>query len=83
MDALLIKQDIIFDDIVPVNFDTVINNLTQDNHNLVTNSGSGSGGYAHHIFCNAAKELFNINIDKVEFKPLRFVLNLNYTNEFK
>jgi len=83
VDALLIKQDINFDDIVPVNFDTVINNLTQDNYNLVTNSGSGSGGYAHYIFCNAAKELFNINIDKVEFKPLRFVLNLNYTDEFK
>lgn len=83
MDALLVKQDIIFDDIVPVNFDTVINNLTEDNYNLFTNSGSGSGGYAHHIFCNAAKELFNINIDKVEFKPLRFVLNISDINEFK
>jgi hypothetical protein len=83
VDALLVKQDIIFDDIVPVNFDTVINNLTKDNYNLFTNSGSGSGGYAHHIFCNAAKELFNINIDKVEFKPLRFVLNINDINEFK
>jgi len=83
VDALLVKQDIIFDDIVPVNFDTVINNLTEDNYNLFTNSGSGSGGYAHHIFCNAAKELFNINIDKVEFKPLRFVLNISDINEFK
>lgn len=79
----MVKQDIIFNDIVPENFDTVMNNITEDNHNLFTNSGSGSGGYAHHIFCNAAKELFNINTDKVEFKPLRFVLNLNFTNKFK
>lgn len=75
MDALLVKQDIIFNDIVPENFDIVMNNITEDNHNLLTNGGSGSGGYAHHIFCNAAKELFNVNIDQVEFKPLRFVLN--------
>jgi len=71
----LIKQNIIFDDIVPENFDTVMNNVTENNSKLFTNSGSGSGGYAHHIFCYAAHELFNINIDKVEFKPLRFVLN--------
>lgn len=83
MDALLVKQDIIFNDIVPEKFDTGMKNITEDNHNLLTSSGSGSGGYAHHIFCNAAKELFNINIEKVEFKPLRFVLNLNAPNEFK
>jgi len=83
VDALLVKQDIIFNDIVPEKFDTGMNNITEDNHNLFTSSGSGSGGYAHHIFCNAAKELFNINIDKVEFKPLRFVLNSNSANEFK
>lgn len=83
MDALLAKQGIIFNDIVPEKFDTGMNNIIEDNHNLFTSSGSGSGGYAHHIFCNAAKELFNINIDKVEFKPLRFVLNFNSTNEFK
>lgn len=83
VEALMVKQDIIFNDIVPENFDTGMNNLTEDKHNLFTSSGSGSGGYAHHIFCNAAKELFNINIDKVEFKPLRFVLNLNSANEIK
>jgi len=80
VDALLVKQGIIFNDIVPEKFDTGMNNITEDNHNLITSSGSGSGGYAYHIFCNAAKELFNINIGKVEFKPLRFVLNLNSTD---
>lgn len=33
--------------------------------------GSGSGGYADHIFRYAAKELFDIDNDKIEFKQLR------------
>lgn len=70
----MVKQDIIFDDIVSGKFDTVMNNVIDNNSELLTNSGSGSGGYAHHIFCYAAHKLFNVNIDKVEFKPLRFVL---------
>lgn len=73
MDALLAKQNVIFDDIVPENFDTGMNNVTTNNYELFTNNGSGSGGFAHHIFCHAAQELYNIDIDKVEFKPLRFV----------
>lgn len=68
----MIKQDIVFDDIVPANFDTGFNDVIEDNFELFTNNGSGSGGYAHHIFCYAARELFNININKVEFKPLRY-----------
>lgn len=74
MDALLIKQDVVFDELVPENFDTVINNPNDDGKSkLLTSNGSGSGGYAHHIFCHAARELFSINIDNVEFKPLRFL----------
>lgn len=69
-----VKQDINFDDIVPIKFDTPLGNVSEDSFELSTNSGSGSGGYAHHIFCHAAQELFNIKVDKVEFKPLRFVL---------
>lgn len=76
---MLIKQDIIFDDIVPANFDTGINDIIENNFKLFTNSGSGSGGYAHHIFCYAARELFNININEVEFKPLRYG-SLQFTN---
>lgn len=72
MEALLIKQDIVFDDIVSEKFDTVMDNVTENNSELLTNSGSGSGGYAHNIFCYAAHKLFNINIDKIEFKPLRY-----------
>lgn len=59
-----------------------MNNIIEDNYELFTNSGSGSGGYAHHIFCYAARELFNINIDNVEFKPLRYNL-LSFPTNYK
>lgn len=77
MDALWIKHEIVFADIVPKKFDTTMNNVNK-NIELLTNSGSGSGGYAHNLFCYAARELYNININKVEFKPLRLVLTHNY-----
>lgn len=38
---------------------------------LCRHIGSGSGGYADHIFRYAAKELFDIDNDKIEFKQLR------------
>lgn len=40
--------------------------------NLTSHIGSGSGGYADHIFTIAAKELFGIEISKIEYKNLRF-----------
>lgn len=39
--------------------------------NLTSRIGSGSGGYADHIFKYAAKELFGIECDQVEYKQLR------------
>lgn len=33
--------------------------------------GSGSGGYADHIFRYACKELFNEDVDKLDYKCLR------------
>lgn len=38
--------------------------------------GSGSGGYADHIFQYAAKELFNIECDKLQYKTLRYFSEL-------
>lgn len=34
--------------------------------------GSGSGGYADHIFQYASKELFGLECDKLEYKNLRY-----------
>lgn len=35
--------------------------------------GSGSGGYADHIFKYAALELFGITVNKIDYKQLRCV----------
>lgn len=40
--------------------------------NITGHIGSGSGGYADHLFIYAAKELFGINIYNIEYKNLRF-----------
>lgn len=76
----MIKQEVEFDDIDPENFDTGITSVFDEKSKLLTSHGSGSGGYAQYIFCHAARELFNININEVEFKCLRFVL---FSNCFK
>lgn len=39
---------------------------------LVRYRGSGSGGYADHVFQYAAKELFGEECDKLEYKNLRY-----------
>ncbi|XP_052866052.1 probable cytosolic Fe-S cluster assembly factor AGAP009023 isoform X1 [Anopheles cruzii] len=36
-----------------------------------SHESSGSGGYSEHIFKYAARKLFNIHVESVEFKPLR------------
>lgn len=38
---------------------------------LIRHEGSGSGGYADHIFKYAAKELFGIDCEQVQYKSLR------------
>lgn len=44
---------------------------------LCSHIGSGSGGYADHIFKYAAFELFGINVNEIEYKQLRFASNQN------
>ena len=38
---------------------------------LKNHEGSSSGGYAHHVFINAAKELFNQQPENLQWKILR------------
>lgn len=47
--------------------------FTETTPELCSHIGSGSGGYADHIFKYAAFELFGINVNKIEYKQLRFV----------
>lgn len=39
---------------------------------LTGHSGGGSGGYLEHIYKYAAKELFGIEVDTIQYKPLKY-----------
>lgn len=38
---------------------------------LTSHSGGGSGGYLEHVYKHAAKELFGIQVDTIQYKPLK------------
>ncbi|CAJ1076510.1 cytosolic Fe-S cluster assembly factor narfl [Xyrichtys novacula] len=38
---------------------------------FLSHAGSGSGGYLHHVFINAAKQLFGEEVKKLTYKTLR------------
>lgn len=40
---------------------------------LTSHPGSASGGYAHTVFVNAAKELFHQEQNNLEWKTLRYI----------
>lgn len=45
---------------------------SQNFEHIFAHEGSGSGGYADHIFKYAAKELFGDELHQLEYKILRF-----------
>ncbi|KAM9457287.1 cytosolic Fe-S cluster assembly factor narfl isoform 2-T2 [Clarias gariepinus] len=38
---------------------------------LLCHAGSGSGGYLHHVFTHAAKQLFGVEVEKLTYKTLK------------
>lgn len=40
---------------------------------FLSHAGSGSGGYLHHVFTYAAKQLFGEEVKELTYKTLRFV----------
>ncbi|KYR00286.1 nuclear prelamin A recognition factor-like protein [Tieghemostelium lacteum] len=43
-------------------------NITTDGKDLIGTSGSSSGGYLEFVLKYAAKQLFNVDVDKIEYK---------------
>ncbi len=40
---------------------------------LLGHAGSGSGGYLHHIYKHAAKQLFGVEVDELVYKTMKYV----------
>ncbi|XP_060116890.1 cytosolic iron-sulfur assembly component 3 [Heteronotia binoei] len=66
---LLDQEGVSLPDVEPAPLDGLFSSSSEDG--LCGHAGGGSGGYLEHIFKHAAMELFGIQVDKLEYKPLR------------
>ncbi|KAM9557793.1 cytosolic iron-sulfur assembly component 3 [Guaruba guarouba] len=65
---LLEQEGVSLSDVDPAPLDTMFSTAEEE---LTSHSGGGSGGYLEHIYKYAAKELFGIQVDTVQYKPLK------------
>lgn len=66
---LLEEEGVSLSDVDPAPLDTMLSSAAAEE--LSTHPGGGSGGYLEHIYRHAAKELFGIHVDTIEYKPLK------------
>ncbi|NWV22886.1 NARFL factor, partial [Origma solitaria] len=66
---LLEQEGVSLSDVDPAPLDTMLSSAAAEE--LSTHPGGGSGGYLEHIYRHAAKELFGIHVDTIEYKPLK------------
>ncbi|NXK92869.1 NARFL factor, partial [Formicarius rufipectus] len=66
---LLEQEGVTLSDVDPAPLDTMLSSAAAEQ--LSTHSGGGSGGYLEHIYRHAAKELFGIQVDTIEYKTLK------------
>ncbi|XP_025909830.1 cytosolic Fe-S cluster assembly factor NARFL [Nothoprocta perdicaria] len=66
---LLEQEGISLPDVDPAPLDTMFSCIREEE--LTSHSGGGSGGYLEHIYKYAAKELFGIQVDTIQYKPLK------------
>ncbi|XP_066984193.1 cytosolic Fe-S cluster assembly factor narfl isoform X2 [Macrobrachium rosenbergii] len=67
LEQMLIRDKVDLSQITEVPLDENLSSGTR----LLSHPGSGAGGYAHHIFINAAKELFQQDVKELQWKTLR------------
>ncbi|NXY82978.1 NARFL factor, partial [Alcedo cyanopectus] len=66
---LLEEVGVSLSDVDPAPLDTMFNSASEEQ--LTSHAGGGSGGYLEHIYKHAAKELFGIQVDTIQYKPLK------------
>ncbi|KAF1539571.1 Cytosolic Fe-S cluster assembly factor NARFL, partial [Eudyptula minor] len=66
---LLEQEGVSLSDVDPAPLDTMFGGAAEEE--LTSHSGGGSGGYLEHIYKYAAKELFGIQVDTIQYKPLK------------
>ncbi|NXH09582.1 NARFL factor, partial [Bucco capensis] len=66
---LLEEEGVSLSDVDPAPLDTMSSSGAAEE--LSSHSGGGSGGYLEHIFKHAAKELFGMQVDTLQYKALK------------
>ncbi|XP_029997519.1 cytosolic Fe-S cluster assembly factor narfl [Sphaeramia orbicularis] len=66
---MLEEENVSLNDVKPAPLDTMFSSVHGDD--FLRHSGSGSGGYLHHVFINAAKQLFGEEVKELTYKTLR------------
>lgn len=66
---MLEDKNVSLNDVTPMPLDTLFSNVCADEY--LSHAGSSSGGYLHHVFIDAAKQLFGEEIKDLKYKTLR------------
>ncbi|KAH0631761.1 hypothetical protein JD844_019527 [Phrynosoma platyrhinos] len=67
---LLEQEGTPLSEVDPAPLDSMFSSLSEDQF-LLGHSGGGSGGYLEHIYKYAAKELFGVHVEEIQYKILR------------
>ncbi|KAE8283150.1 Cytosolic Fe-S cluster assembly factor narfl Nuclear prelamin A recognition factor-like protein [Larimichthys crocea] len=66
---ILEEKNVALGDVEPAPLDAMFSHVSGDE--FLSHAGSGSGGYLHHVFTYAAKELFGEEVKELTYKTLR------------
>ncbi|XP_066498313.1 cytosolic Fe-S cluster assembly factor narfl isoform X1 [Hoplias malabaricus] len=66
---MLEEEGVSLSDLDPAPLDTMFSNVCGDE--LLCHAGSGSGGYLHHVYTHAARQLFGVKIEDITYKTLK------------
>ncbi|XDV13666.1 hypothetical protein PO909_002033 [Leuciscus waleckii] len=66
---MLEEENVSLRDVELAPLDTMFSNVCGEE--LLRHAGSGSGGYLHHIYKHAAKQLFGVEVDELTYKTVK------------
>uniref|UniRef100_A0A673MYZ1 Cytosolic Fe-S cluster assembly factor narfl-like n=1 Tax=Sinocyclocheilus rhinocerous TaxID=307959 RepID=A0A673MYZ1_9TELE len=66
---MLEEENVSLSDVEVAPLDTMFSNVCGEE--LLGHAGSGSGGYLHHIYKHAAKQLFGVEVDELTYKTIK------------
>ncbi|XP_017277336.1 cytosolic Fe-S cluster assembly factor narfl [Kryptolebias marmoratus] len=69
VEKMLEEEHVCLADVEPVGLDSLFSSMCGDE--FLSHAGSGSGGYLHHVFTFAAKQLFGEEVKELTYKTLR------------